>query len=366
MVGRMAGRGLALLLPSLMACASAGSLPADRNNDAAPLSETGTVGFVDLDLGVTDSTDDLGIDLAAAHADGLTRTTFYVAWRDLEPSDGKFQLGDLDAVTERARATSTKLTVTIEVTDTDCVEWGMTDAECVAPKFPSDLPFSRSGEAFEAPAIARRLSALVNAIVAKYDPAVLTHLYVGNEVDRYVRVVQHDSGKDLAPGFVKVLSQIRANVKATKHPKLGTVTEWQPWSEYTHLPTLACPAVEVLGFTMYPTEEDAEGDDLPPAKIVRWMAAARAAVSPCAIALNEVGASALPPFGTPEEQQAVAAAVVRWTRANPKVFDYVTWFSMFDNEDMEDTVFEGMGLMTREKVKRPAYTTWLSAAKVEP
>jgi hypothetical protein len=321
-------------------------------------------GFVDLDLGAADSVDDLGIDLQAAHLDGLTRTTFYAAWRDLEPSDGRYQLEDVAAILGRATAAGLKLTLEIEITNTDCVEWGMTDDECIVPLFPADQPFSRAGQAFDDPNVRRRLAGLVTAIANRFDPAQLTHVFVGNEVDRYMRVVQHDTAKDLAPGFVRTLSHVRAAIAGLpRRPRFGTVSEFQPWSEYLELPTLACPAVDVLALTMYPTEEDAEGDDPAPAKIRRWMATARATFTGCGLAVTEVGASALPPFGSPEEQDAIAAAIVRFLRANPKAFEFTTWFSMFDNADLAGTVFEGTGLQTRDRVKRPAYTTWLSASK---
>lgn len=321
-------------------------------------------GWVDLDHGVTDSVDDLGIDFAAAHLDGMTRTTFYARWRDLEPSDGRYALEDVAAILGRTSAAGLKLTLEIEITSTDCVEWGMTDAECVAPLFPADQPFSRDGQAFDDPNIRRRLAGLVTAIANRFDPTQLTHVFVGNEVDRYLRVVEHDTARDLVPGFVRVLSHVRAALSALpKRPRFGTVSEFQPWSEYLALPTLACPAVDVLAFTMYPTEEDAEGEDAPPAKIQRWLTTARATFPGCALAVTEVGASALPPFGTPEEQDAVATAVVRWLRANPKAYEFTTWFSMFDNADLAGEPFEGTGLMTRARVKRPAYATWMNASK---
>jgi hypothetical protein len=319
-----------------------------------------------LDIGVTDTVDDLGFDFAKAHADGLTRTTFYTMWRDLEPSDGVYKLADLDDMTKRAAAAGLKLSVEIEITNTDCVDYGMTDSFCVASKFPTDLPFSRTGLGFADPAIARRLAGLIGAIAAKYDPAVLTHVYVGNEVDRYIEVVLHDSKLDLSSGFATMLGAVRSQVAAAhpKRPKFGTVVEFQPRADYLVVPPKACPNVDVVGLTMYPTEPDAEGTDPAPAKIARWLGAARASiVGSCGLAVTEVGASALAPWGSPDAQQAVAASIVTWLRAHPGVYDYTTWFAIADNPDPTGSVYGGMGLETRAGVKRPAYTTWLSAGK---
>lgn len=319
-----------------------------------------------LDIGATDTVDDLGFDFAKAHADGLTRTTFYAAWRDLEPSDGVYRLADIDDMVKRTRAAGLKLSVEIEITDTDCVDYGMNDEFCVASKFPSDLLYSRTGAAFADPNVARRLSGLVNAIVAKYDPSQLTHVFVGNEVDRYIEVVRHDSKLDLSTGFADMLGVVRANVAALhpKRPSIGTVVEFQPRADYLGVPPKACPQVDVLGLTMYPTEPDAEGTDPPAAKIQRWMKSARTMITgACRLSINEVGASAIAPFGSPADQQALAAAIVSWLGANKGIYDYATWFAMKDNLDSTTSVFGGMGLESRAGVPRPAYVTWLSAGR---
>jgi len=338
------------------------------SSSAAPAptgSATGAPATTALDIGATDSVDDVGFNFAAAHADGLTRTSFYTRWRDLEPTAGSYRFADIDDITSRARAAGLKLTLEIEITNTDCVEYGMTDAECVTPLFPSDMPYSRTGAGFDDPVIAKRLAALVGAIADRYDPSVLTHVFVGNEVDRYMQVVKHDSKVDLVPGFVRMIGTVHSTVAAAhpKRPRIGTVAEFQPSAEYLDLPPKVCPVVDVLGFTMYPTEPEAEGTDAPPAKIQRWMAAARAAVGPCGIAITEVGASAVAPFGTPEAQVAVAASIIAWARANPKAYEFTTWYTMTDNPDPTADVYGGMGLVSRTGAKRPAYTTWLSAGK---
>ncbi len=319
-----------------------------------------------LDIGVTDTIDDLGFNFATAHADGLTRTTFYTMWRDLEPSKGVYKFGDIDDMSKRAAAAGLKLSVEIEITNTDCVENGMSDAFCVTSKFPTDQPFSRTGAGFADPAIASRLSALLGAIAARYDSSVLTHVFLGNEVDRYIQIVLHDNKIDLTPGFVNMLGTVRSAVAAAhpKRPKLGTVVEFQPSPEYATVPSKACANVDVLGLTMYPTEPDAEGSDPAPAKIQRWLAAARTSIAgACRLAVTEVGASAVSPFGTPESQQAVAQAIIDWLHAQPTVYDYATWFAMSDNPDPSGDVFGGMGLMTRTGVPRPVYKTWLAAGK---
>jgi len=316
-------------------------------------------------MGVTDTVDDLGFDFAKAHADGLTRTTFYTMWRDLEPSDGVFKFADIDDMTKRAAAAGLKLSLEIEITNTDCVDYGMTDSFCVASRFPTDMPFSRTGLGFADPNIARRLGALVSAIAARYDSSVLTHVYVGNEVDRYIEVVIHDSKVDLTNGFATMLGAVRSKIAALpKRPYFGTVVEFQPRADYLTVPPKACPNVDVLGLTMYPTEPDAEGTDPAPAKIARWLGAARTSiVGSCRLAVTEVGASAVAPFGTPEAQQAVASSIVTWLRGHPGIYDYTTWFAMKDNPDATTSVFGGMGLESRTSVIRPAYTTWLGAGK---
>ena len=87
---------------------------------------------------------------------------------------------------------------------------------------------------------------------------------------------------------------------------------------------------------------------------------------PCRLSINEVGASAIAPFGTPEDQQTLAAAIVSWLGANKGIYDYATWFAMKDNLDAASSVFGGMGLESRTGVPRPAYVTWLSAGKATP
>jgi hypothetical protein len=333
------------------------SAPASSNQPPPPVSAA-------LDIGVTDTIDDLGFNFAAAHADGLTRTTFYTMWRDLEPTKGVYKFADIDDMVKRASAAGLKLSLEIEITNTDCVENGMSDAFCVATKFPTDQPYSRTGAAFSDPAIAARLSALLGAIAARYDSSVLTHVFLGNEVDRYIQIVLHDNKLDLTNGLVGMLATVRANVAAAhpKRPHFGTVVEFQPGPEYATVPSRACASVDVLGLTMYPTEPDAEGTDPAPAKIARWLTAARTNITgACRLTVTEVGASALVPFGTPESQQAVASSIVAWLRANPGVYDYATWFAMSDNPDPTGDVFGGMGLTTRTGVPRPVYKTWLSA-----
>lgn len=343
---------------------------ADREEDTAGkvAGMTKVPGPARLDLGIVGgSAQEFAVRPLAK--DGIRRIQEYWSWRALEPADGVYDFAGLAEAYEEVRAAGAKLTVIIEVASVDCTDETMTDAECLGALLPSDVPFSRRTSRWDSAAIVRRLSNLVKAIAQRTDPAVLTHIFVGNETDSYLSVVQEGSDIDLWPSFRSLLGKIQREVNRlpAPRPKFGTIVKCPGPPTCGEHPRTLSPIIEVMGFTLYPTDPD--WGDLSPlaSRIPAWLAAARAGTGGRPVAITEIGASAVAsgpgivptdPVGSPAHQKEFAQLVVQYLKAHPTAFQFVTWFSLYGYPADSPNIFVGMGLKTPQNVKRPAYEVW--------
>lgn len=335
---------------------------------AVPLVLPATVSRPRLDLGIVGG----GVKEVKVRAlvnDGIRRIQKYWYWSELESEDGVYDFEWLDEAYQEVRAAGAKLTVIIEVASVDCTDETMTDAECLKTQLPADVPFSRRTSRWDDAVIVRRLSHLVRAIAQRTDPAVLTHIFVGNETDSYLEVVREGDDIDLFPSFQRLLKKIQREVNRlhAPRPKFGTIFKCPgPPTCGEHARTIV-PVIDVMSFTLYPTDPD-WGDESPLAdRVPAWLAAARAGAGGRPVAITEIGASAVAsgpgikptlPVGSPGHQREFAELVIKYLKANPTAFPFVTWFSLYGYPADSPNIFVGMGLMTLKDVKRPAYEIW--------
>lgn len=312
-----------------------------------------------IDLGVTDGYKNW-VNLPEASADGIKRYNAYFAWRDLEPAAGTYTFQPLDEVIQEATSAGVRVALEIEITDVSCTEPGLTDEECIGTFLPEDMSFSRYSSRFDEPRFARRLGKLIRTIMRRYDPEVLTHVYAGNEVDSYVRMVRWADHIDLYPGYLRLMKRINGRVNRLPGPraKFGTALTFYAFPEFYEDLTKMSRVVEVLGLTIYPTDPEWGQTDSIDERVRRWFDAAVQVTEGRRTAITETGDSALAPFGSLDSQQQYARYVLNYLRANPGAFEYASWFSMYDNPPLAGTFFEGMGLRSLQGQKRPAYYQW--------
>lgn len=332
----------------------------------------GPGGSAELDLGVTHGYTE-GVNYAEASQDGIKRVGEYISWRELEPREGQYSFSVLDETIQEVTKAGMRAHLLIEISDVSCTSPEKTDEECVGQKFPEDLSFSRNSSRFDDQKIVTRLSNLVIQIMGRYDPKVLTHLYVGNETDSYLRAVRWASegspsgAIDLFPGFLNLIRQIREKVGDLPgpRPQFGTSFTFYAFEDYYKYIGEISQQVEVMGITTYPTDPewaDRETATSPRDRLSRWFDAARGKLGDRPIAINEIGTPAAEPYGTPEDQAAFAQMVIDYLKGNPEAFEYAVWFSMYDNPPLDDTwsFFSKIGLQTVSGQKRPAYDVWAS------
>lgn len=315
-----------------------------------------------LDLGVTDSYD-RDVVFSEISADGIKRYNAYYSWRDLEPQAGAYAFRELDEAISEATSAGIKVALEIEITDVGCTDPDDSDAKCIRGHLPRDLSFSRTSSRLDEERFVARLSNLVATIMKRYDPRVLTHVYAGNEVDSYLAVVLESSGekRDLFPSFLALAGKVQEAVHGLPQPrpKFGTAFKFSASSTDFHEQSRRMSrVVDVMGFTIYPTDPD-WGDSAPlRGRVPTWLSKAVEVVEGRPAAVTEIGASATAPFGDPGTQEEFARYAIDYLRQNRTAFQYATWFSLYDNPALAGEFFEGAGLKTIEGTKRPAYDVW--------
>lgn len=319
-----------------------------------------------LDLGVTHSYTQ-GVDVQSAAADGIKRINEYFTWRQLEPRAEQYTFTELDRAVNEAAKAGLKVSLLIEFTSVDCVFPQMTDRECFLDTLPHDVTFSRETSRFDDDPIVNRLMALIHLIMERYDAKVLTHVYLGNEVDSYLRVVQTASeGKiNLDPGYVNLIKRIKESLSwlPKNRPTFGTNITYCGATWCHSFTKKVAKVVEIIGLNIYPTDPD-WGANAPEEELTsivrRWLDGAREATGNRPFAINETGASCVAPYGSPESQARYAQLLIDYLRQYKDTIPYAVWFSMYDNPPLTQTFpfFGKIGLKTLDDSKRPAYEIW--------
>lgn len=311
-----------------------------------------------LDLGVTDGYTKW-VNYLEASADGIKRYNIYYSWRDLEPKAGKYSFTSLDQVINETYAAGMKVALEIEITDVSCTDPKISDNKCINNKLPKDLRFSRNKSSFDNKLFVKRINKLVKTIIKRYRNKRLTHLYVGNEVDTYLRTVKEDNKRDLFPGFINLMRSLQINVNKLKRPKpkFGTAFTFYAFPQYYKYAKRMSRVVDVIGLTIYPTDPDWNSRTPVDQRVTEWLdLVSKVTKGPRAI--TEIGDTALAPYGTETSQKEFAEKIIDYLKTHPKSFQYATWFSMYDNPPLKGYFFEGTGLKTIDDDKRPAYDTW--------
>ena len=184
-----------------------------------------------IDLGVALSYEvdfDENYDFSGLAADGFRRVNLYHTWREFEhafddPNDPMgTTMEELGAVINKIQAAGLRLSLIIEVADTDCddaapescwTSYGMED------KFskPSFVGFDDAG-------LVSDLEDFLASIIARYPSSLVTHIFIGNETDRFLGL--HTQYQE---GFNTLMGRLKAKVSPLPNrAKFGTIFTFTP------------------------------------------------------------------------------------------------------------------------------------------
>lgn len=302
-------------------------------------------------------------------ADGIQLINEYLSWGELEPNAGNYNFSEqLDGMVEDAKKNGLTMALEIQLTNELCDSAEMSEQRCIGEYLPRDVTFDRNTSSFETTQFVNRLSALVKTIMQRYDPRVLAYVYVGNEPDTYIRTVKESKGRDLFPSFQQLIEAIQRAVNTLPQPraKFGTIfTFFGLKSPDYHEPhRRMVKIVDIMGFTVYPTVPWLDETGTPLERTKRFLDNVLDIAGTHVIAITEIGETAGPhPSGTsPEKQAEFARFVIDYYRRHRSAFEYISWFSIYDNPNFAQEFFGGTGLLTIDDAKRPAYNIWVKQA----
>ncbi len=329
----------------------------------------GTVG--PLDLGVAPSYEiafNKEYDFGRLAADGVKRVNLYLTFVELEIGtrdpghpEGLDIAGELDPVIQKLQTLGMRAGLIIELTNTDCdetapescwLEYGIT----------KELLYDATGKfaGFDNDRLASRVETVITELAKRYPPSVLTHILLGNETDQYLRLHGH------AADFKALLQRVRTALEAVSpRPRFGTILTFVPDADVANYSAIArevAPAVEVMGFTIYPYLFPAvAGQRITPTAdlVAKWFDSAKEVAGGRPIVVSETAHPGEGDFGDEADQATYARLMLEYLRSRNASFQFVTWWSIEDSDTHPFDGFRFTGLMTNNQAaKRPSYTIW--------
>lgn len=317
-----------------------------------------------LDLGVTDSYDKY-VDLSSTAREGIKRYNIYIPWKDIEPTLGTYSWTTLDQNIQKLKENGMRTGIEIELTDVSCTNVDKTDQECVGKFLP--VSFSRTTSSFDSQEFINNLPKLVKAIMQRYEPTVVTHVFLGNETNTVLNILKKATGRDFFTGFSNLIKKTQEEVNILPQPraKFGTIFTFWGFGEpvYSNQPhqLMSTANIDTMGFTIYPTDTDLGESGIMKDIIKKFLDKLISLGGGKPIAITEIGHPVAPPAivgATPEGQKEFAQHVVDYFREHRSSIDFVSWFSMYDNTKLPNTIYTSSGLKSNLDVKRPAFDVW--------
>ena len=104
---------------------------------------------------------------------------------------------------------------------------------------------------FDDNSLATDLEDFVALFVGRYAPDIVTHVFIGNETDQFLRLFPQNQD-----GFSSLMIRLKSKAETiSNREKLGTIFTFKPDSispAYNDLARGVAPNVEVMAFTVYP------------------------------------------------------------------------------------------------------------------
>ena len=296
---------------------------------------------------------------------GVNRVNLYYTWKEFElglkdPNDpnGTVLEEEVDPVIETLKSLGMRACIILEITDTDCEEGA--PADCFTSfGVPPDIVFS----GWDQEPLMGRLTSFVTNFAQRYDPSVVTHLFVGNETDMFLRRYSENQ-----TGFVNLIENIQSALNAVENrPKFGTIFTFTVNLEsHNDIARLVAPKVEVMAFTIYPSLE-ASWEDRPedptPELVETWFNEAKA-IAGDALVVTETGYPTANPIGSDALQKTYVNHLVDYLRSHGDGIDFVSWYSLWDGPNHPDSFYHSVGLITYpQEVRKEAFQFWIDAGE---
>ncbi|MBI4664473.1 MAG: hypothetical protein HY735_37245 [Verrucomicrobia bacterium] len=328
------------------------------------------------DLGVTGSYEvafDKNFDFDRLARDGIKRVSLYFTWKEFEigamdPNDpsGASLAEDLDPIIQKLGSLGMKTCLIFELTETDCDE-AAPQACWLEYGIPRELLYDQNNTflGFDHPRLSDRLENFAVKVAQRYPSKVVTHLFIGNETDQFLRLHGYkESFKALLRRLNKAVSGL------PDHAKFGTIFTYTPDSlspNYNAMAREVAPLVEVMAFTIYPFLFHAVNDQkvAPAASLIsQWFSSAAEVAAGKPFVVTETAHPANGDFGTATEQLAYVRLLIDYLKTTPAEIEFVSWWSIEDAETHPFRGFRHTGLFTNNlQEERPAYRLWTEASQ---
>lgn len=337
---------------------------------SAPVSDKDLGKF---DLGVTPNyeTSNETFDFSRLAKDGFKRFSLYYTWKEFEigaadPNhpEGTVLKDQVDPVINKLQALGMKTSLIIGITDTDCKE--KSPESCwLEYGIQKELIYDQNGKfvGFDNEVLASRLEKFVKSIVQRYPPNVVTHVFIGNETDQYLRLHGHEND---FKALMQRLKSSLANIQP--RAKFGTIFTFTPDAEapnYNNIAKEISPSVEVMAFTIYPyIFYSGKGQKIEPtaALITHWFNSARDVAGGKSFVVTETAHPADGDYGSEADQAKYAQLLLEYLNTTTAKIEFINWWAIQDS-DKNPEDFRFASLMDDRGRKRPAYNLWAGASK---
>ncbi len=315
-----------------------------------------------LDLGVAPNYEvvfDSEFDFKLLKDQGINRVNLYYQWKEFEtgfdfPGDTTDWKAEIVPVIDQLRSLQMKASFILEITDTDCseddpktcwLEYGM----------PSDLSFN----GFDREPFQSRLLSFVLRTIQKLDREVITHFFLGNEGDQFLRLYP-----EYEEGHFKMMQKLQDTLATIKNrPKFGTIFTFDiTFPGFNDLAKTLAQEIEVMAFTMYPTLSAYAYVEPDKKMVEEWLGEALQITGGKPLVITETGYPATAPLGSAKAQESYTRLLVQYLREHQSDIDFVSWWSLWDSPTHPDAFFNHTGLLTFDNRKRPAFDIWVGPA----
>lgn len=171
---------------------------------------------------------------ATAKQLGMSFSTLYFMWSELETEEGAYTWGDLDFTMQLLAEQTIRAGFILKIIDTSQLG-----------TYPQDLHF----EAFDNPVFIHRLTQFLDALLARY-PSQISYLWIGNEIDDYL-----STHRAAIPAYRHLLASVVQAVKA-RFPgvKVGTISTYHDAKKQNALDVIqqVGSVGDIIGFSLYP------------------------------------------------------------------------------------------------------------------
>jgi hypothetical protein len=273
-------------------------------------------------------------DFSVLHNQGIERVNLYFTWKELSDADDVEE--KLDPIIAALRDLDMRASLVIGVA-MPCATLENKTCWLTLPKHSefSDWdqePFASEFEDF------------VEDVVLRYDAETVTHVFVGNKIDVFLRRFP-----DHTDGFVELMSRLQERVSgSSQRSRLGSSFLFVPGDN--DIAKKVADEVDVVGFSVHAGGE-------PTAELVRvWYDEMRTIAS--SVVVLEASYPSVNNFGNEIAQKQYVERILDVLSSD--VVEFISWYALLDSQEHPEAYYHSVGLRTLGKQDKQAFDVWVA------